>query len=314
MQRGLTKLEILAITIVVLIALTLASPFLLQQQGESRRLTCERRLTKLAFAVQAYDSRHEAFPGYRNLQAVDRDGKDQPTGWAFPLLPYFDATDPTGGGQTEVIFRQYGPEGDDATRGQTPTQLLPELLCPADRLSDARRQEQPLSYVANTGQPDADVPVAGDLPPDWGANGLFFDHLRHPAQRVQMSLALLEKHDGAKQTILFSENLQAGRWTSGAEAENGFVWVPNEQDGEPSPEPLIHRINGGDLSTRESSLRFARPSSWHPGGVNIVTADGQSTFLSEKVDYLAFVRQMTSNGKEVKRAGQDELLGKPWRE
>jgi prepilin-type processing-associated H-X9-DG protein len=61
-------------------------------------------------------------------------------------------------------------------------------------------------------------------------------------------------------------------------------------------------------------LFYARPSSEHGGGVNIVMADGATRFLNDQVDYLAYVRQLTSFGATVKLPGETELLGKPWRD
>lgn len=313
MRRGLSRLELIVVIVLGVFALALIIPFALQQRTQSRRLLCERRLARLAIAVQRYDDRHEFFPGYRNLQATDQAGKERSTGWVFPLLPFLEASDEASEELT-TIFASYGPEGPVATRGQEPTQFLSEVICPALPMSQYRRDLQPLSYVANCGQPDAEVPADGDIPPDWAANGLFFDHLRSPAQQVKVSLDWLSKHDGAEVTLLFSENLNATRWVSAREAEVGILWVPNEEDGIPSPLPLIEPINQGTTIASVRDMKQARPASLHPGGVNVVMADGKTQFLSEQIDYLAYVRMLTSDGQNVKRAGEDQLLGKPWRD
>jgi prepilin-type processing-associated H-X9-DG protein len=312
-RRGIGRAEVLVVVIIVLIALAIAVPFIIHQRSTSRELMCENRLRKLAFATLKHDELLTEFPGYRNLLAVTADDEERGTGWVFPLLPHLDLDDPTASGQALEIWSAYGPSAPQATRGQTPTELLPEVLCPAQNFTAQQRQNQPLSYIANCGQTDADVPLDGDIPPDWIANGLMFNHLRPPQQVVSMTRAWLTEHDGASATILFSENVDAGRWVDDDEFRVGMVWAPNLKDGIPTPAPVQAAINA-DRGHGDGSLYYARPSSEHPGGVNIALADGATRFMNDKVDYLAYVRQLTSNGAEVKLPGDTELMNKPWRD
>lgn len=312
-NRGLTKVEMLVCVGIVLLVVSLLMPFGLRQQVDARRLFCEQRITKLAIVAQKYDDQHGELPGYRNFQAVDATGAERGTGWVFPLLPWFEVPGDSSGGRVLSIHLAYGPEGADLSRGQAPNERIPELLCPAFYAGNKRPGDRPLSYVANCGQPDVED-AEGGLPPDWAASGLFFNHLLPKERKVSVSLDWLAKHDGQEYTLLFSENMQAGDWTSDREPEVGFLWVVNLLAGEPSPQPLIHGINEEPDGAIDGKLVNARPSSLHPGGVNVAMADGSTQFVNDKIDYLAYVRMMTSAGQELKPAGEDKLLGKPWRD
>jgi prepilin-type processing-associated H-X9-DG protein len=306
-------MEVVVVAVIVLIAVALLVPFVVHQRQASRTLLCENRLRKLALAVHKHEELLTEFPGYRNLQAITAAGEEQSTGWVFPLLAHFDPDDPAANGRAVEIWSTYGPSAPDATRGMVPTEFLSELVCPAQAFDEKQRAQQPLSYVVNCGQPDADVPLEGDVPPDWIANGLMFNHVRPVRQVVSITRAWLKEHDGASATILLSENVDAGRWVDDEEFRVGFVWVPNLKDNLPTPAPDLAAINA-QRGQGDGSLFYARPSSEHGGGVNIVMADGATRFLNDQVDYLAYVRQLTSFGATVKLPGETELLGKPWRD
>jgi prepilin-type processing-associated H-X9-DG protein len=192
---------------------------------------------------------------------------------------------------------------------------IPELVCPADSPEKGKPTGAWLSYVANSGMPD----VAGtEFPSDWPANGPFLDRFAAPlganvllAPR-DVSLAWIDERDGTGQTLMLSENLDAAKWTDTDEARVGFVWVANQVDGEPNPGNLLHRINA-ERGLGDGSIRFARPSSNHPGGVNVMYCDGRSEFLTETIDYLVLVRLMTPDDLDLKLAGTDKPVDPPFR-
>lgn len=290
----LTKAEIVVVLAVMAILATLAVPFVLHQRNAARRLTCDDRLRRLAMAMQKYDTTRERLPGFRQ-------NDDPVRGWAVEVLPFL-----TVAGDAEnthltnahaaLLQEKQGP------------QRLPELLCPA---TNDFKFPAPLSYVANCAMPDA-KPTQDDAPPDWQANGMFFNRDLDPPQRVTTSLAWLAQHDGEKFTLLLSENLDAGSWKDATEALTGFVWAANLDNGVPTALPTVLPINH-QRSQGDGSLRFARPSSEHVGGVNAAMADASTQFVSERIDYLVFQRLMTADGAHVKAPGRDEPLDPPWR-
>jgi hypothetical protein len=98
------------------------------------------------------------------------------------------------------------------------------------------------------------------------------------------------EHDGAANTLMLSENLQAGLWTDTEEANVGMVWFrePDECSG-------INRCK--DVGQRPQDIRYARPSSNHAGGILATFCDGHTQFLSEEIDYTVYQHLMTPDDK-----------------
>lgn len=296
MKRGLAKTEMVVVVVIVLAAIALLIPFALQQRAASRATTCQDRLQRLALAVIEYDTQHGSLPGYRQSMG------ELTVGWVPPLLPLLHAADQ----QTEALQAQALAALQENKRGPA---RLPTLLCPAQSPGE---RTSPISFIANCGMPDNTK--ESDLPPDWQTNGLFFDHLAEPeARRVMTNLNWLTRHDGAETTLLFSENIDAGAWSDSDEAKTGFVWAANmDAEGNPTSLPDVLRINQ-ERGAGDGSLKFARPSSYHRGGVNVVMASGSSRLVNDQIDYLVWQRLMVADGANVKLAGQDEPAPKPWR-
>ena len=301
-HAGLAAREVVVLLLILAAAITIFFPYIFQSQVRARRRMCERRQIELAKALIRCESFRGEYPGYRNVQATGSDGRPVPTGWVFPVLPYL------GFGQWGETFRTYGPDGEEAQRGQTPSIFIADLTCPETPPRDAAQRKGWTSFVANTGQPDASP--TDDFPADWPANGVFLDRLAPNVPRC--TLAYLEAHDGAERTLLLAENTDAGLWTDASEARVGFVWVPNLVDGRPDSGDRVLRINA-ERRRGDNSLRFARPASFHGGGVNVAFASGGTQFIMEKIDYLVFVQLMTPDDHGLKIPGSDQPVSPPFR-
>ena len=112
--------------------------------------------------------------------------------------------------------------------------------------------------------------------------------------------------DGHSNTLLISESLtqlQNGvTWYQTNDSKKGEKWFnvmtwlyahdgPNkyldkQNASIPSDVAAPMKINGGDRKSKlPQSAATARPSSGHPGGVNVMFADGRGAFIAEDVDY-----------------------------
>lgn len=320
-RRGVALREVVVVALMAGLLLLMVVLWLARSKDRSRRDLCAFRQQQTAAALIRWEGLHGHFPGYRNLQAVDANGARQSTGWAFVVLPWLgvdlktwladnepEANRPIEGPFAHV-FEEYGPEGAAATRGERPTARILQLICPADRPADDAIN--PLSWVVNSGQPDA--AATADIPADWTANGVFFNNFdEHAAPRPLVSLAYLQAHDGAARTLLLTENVDAGHWTDVEEAEVAFIWMARVERGRPDPGDKLLRINRL-VGQGTTAMRTARPASFHPGGVNAVYASGQSEFLSQDIDYLVFTQLMTANGQQAKLAGSERPVPPPYR-
>lgn len=332
-RPGLTRAEIITLGVILLIAVALLLPWIANQRSQSRRNFCESRQANLARSILLVADTDRHFPGWRELQAIDADGERQATSWVFPLLPYLDRKyqkdelrgetkpNPETFGPHKALHDQHGPPGKQATRGKPLPTRITTLLCPADpRLGDPQSPTHALSYVVNAGLPDANSPALG-LPPDWPANGVFLDRFwRSPTDEdgepkpepQDVTLNYIQDHDGTQYTLLMSENLDAGQWHEPTETTVAFVWVPGMSAGQPDPGDELLRINQ-ERRRSDGSLRFARPSSLHQGGVITAFCDGSTRFLSDRTDYLVFAHMMTPDGAAVREAGSEKPIPPPYR-
>jgi prepilin-type processing-associated H-X9-DG protein len=148
----------------------------------------------------------------------------------------------------------------------------------------------------------------------------------------------LTVHDGTSMTLMLSENLNAGSYCDPnaqgmadssmggggmggmgmnlpfavLEAMQGFVWW-GDVDGGGNPTPpyasgvQYGRINSAADSDSNNNPNYpytnARPSSNHPGGVNMLYCDGHGRYMSQDVDSRVYCLLMSSWGQQVMPPG-----------
>jgi prepilin-type processing-associated H-X9-DG protein len=66
--------------------------------------------------------------------------------------------------------------------------------------------------------------------------------------------------------------------------------------------------NTSSTSSNPQGSVFARPSSYHPNGVNMVFADSHLKFVSDQIDYYVYCLLMSSNGQRVRKPGTQQVL------
>ena len=133
-----------------------------------------------------------------------------------------------------------------------------------------------------------------------------------------MSSSFITRGDGMSQTILLTENADAGNYTGFTEQELGCIWTSGQVDTSntpPTADPTKDemRINRGHDTGQAKlsnfqSYDYVRPSSFHPGGVNVVYCDTHLQFISQDVNYYVYCLLMSSNGRQVTQPGQTQIL------
>ena len=162
------------------------------------------------------------------------------------------------------------------------------------------------------------------------ANGVFFDRYpMTPAVFSPIAISLDHIANGVSNTLMLSENIQAGPYVAGGPFDNdnplsydnsgstwsfsdaerltGFVWMVGptftpKASGPQDPKFAL-KINGDKLkryvpTPANPDYLHARPSSNHPGGVNVAMCGGETFFMREDVDYPVYQQLMTSNYKK----------------
>ncbi len=133
------------------------------------------------------------------------------------------------------------------------------------------------------------------------AAGLFFDHTGFNSIVVRTEAL----PDGADSTIMMSENLQATTWAPRLNPTNQR-WYPPEPahvgmgwvvDPSSSGCWRINQCREVEQDWQGPRADLARPSSAHPGGVNVTFASGRQQFLNEDIDYPTFCSLMAPDDK-----------------
>ncbi|MBL8850143.1 MAG: DUF1559 domain-containing protein [Planctomycetaceae bacterium] len=170
------------------------------------------------------------------------------------------------------------------------------------------------------------------------ATGVFWRRL--PDDPYQQRLSLIERGDGLGSTFMITENLQAGTYDSASTGQIAFgISVPvmptlapyhisETNPGEccPSVPPcsrscgpvevsdlvllpsfsVYDRENDHDARINAdrggSRGQHPRPSSSHPGGVNMLWCDGRVTFLNQQIDEFLYAHLISTAGTRFRQS------------
>lgn len=335
-RRGLSLLEVFVVICVLATLAALILPAMQQARIDTRPNYCQIHLKTLVLAATNYAMRNNGhLPQLYSNYSFDPDGSDSAVpdtirrSWAVSLLPDLDH---------RGIFRTISAFDADAGAGSGSDFAWPSLKvlqCPQSPGHDGKAGA--LSYVANAGYIDRSIwhnsvhskrhhALAYEWDGEAGitekdlliahSTGVFWrptvpgDHSTL-SDATGMSLDFIGSGDGQSNTILFAENLQAGRWDR---AENlweiGFglkvgLTGLDADFGQDSAHPL--RLSG-PLKHAADSLPGARPeaktgtaprpSSNHGGTCIYGFADGSAKQISDDIDPLVYARLLTPNGQQ----------------
>jgi prepilin-type processing-associated H-X9-DG protein len=275
-------IELLVVIAIIALLISLLLPAVQAAREAARRAQCVNNLKQIGLALHNY---HDALgvlpPGYLAASQFTNGETDTSPGWSWASMimaqidqsPLFSA----------INFSLPVPHLANSTATQT---RLAVLLCPSDPLpgppfpitdgfGNTLMLAAPSSYAANTGSDAADVALG--LNNDGLGNGLFY---RNSATRFAAIT------DGTSQTVMVQERAWSnseGTWTGAA--AGGIILRgplnPCPGNGDQSYLApclvLLHCHLANTNSDFDGGLDD--PSSFHPGGVNSLFADGSVHFL-----------------------------------
>lgn len=318
-RTAITLVEVLVALGVVGLLLALMFPAVASSREASRRVNCQNHLKQLAIASHAFHDVNGMLP-MQNFVVVPVRYSGPPgavSAWG-QLLPYLEQS----ALHARIDFNEIG-EGNDrepptsALNPEMLTEHLPLLVCPSDRFSRGAT-----NYRACLGSASG--------PPYRAGVGAYYSLGRY---RQIATFSMIK--DGLSQTALCSERLIGDFNPNSVDAARDVYYLEGHSFSDPD---VVRRLCGSDLITTENphysfggvtwffngfgwvwynhvdtpNSRIADccdggPSassgkytarSLHPGGVNLVLADGSGRFVSDAIDLKVWRALGTRDGND----------------
>lgn len=295
-RTGFSLIEALVTISVISVLLSLLAPGVLSARNAASRTECVNNLKNIATAWEIHESTGKAL--------TLEDGTERGS-WCRQLLPHLDLAALDRALNSTVPF--------EVAEALTASPAV--LRCGADSEHDGTPAG--LTYVANAGYlqngywwgpedlshaPDAYVAFS----PAWSvsktlATGAFF----RPTSTGRAMTPVFS--DGRSNTLIFSENVQAGQWTSRFTGDIAFgVDVTLDRNNGDTLElgtSAIVATSGSETPSminigRDTKLsgEAPRPASYHDRGVTAAFGDGSVRFLNETMNQNVYFRLITSSG------------------
>lgn len=321
-RGGFSLVELLVVIAIIGVLVGILIPAVQASRAAAARNSCSNNLRQLGLALH----NHEAALGYFPSGSVAKEYPEQPfAAWTFfrwsalaSLTPYLENS--AAYNALDLTVPLYGtnfavrPENIEAVKI-----LVPEFLCPSDIGRAVSEDFAPTNYAVCAGSG-----IGGGTPRD--TDGAFYINSQTTPAKIT---------DGLSKTVLASESL-LGQPQSGAHDPQteykfaftapisdslcnaaaqwnvsdprGFAWVNGEYrcglynhhqtPNSAVPDCMGVQVGGGvKLIFTPYGWRGARSN--HPGGVNVLLADGSLRFVSDAVDAAVWKDLATIAGGET---------------
>jgi prepilin-type N-terminal cleavage/methylation domain-containing protein len=321
--RAFTLVELLVVIAIIGVLVALLLPAVQRARESSRRSGCVNSLRQIATGTLHFEERFRRIPGLFEKLSAERFKVKDPIPnmtWAVAIMPDVERPAVLEIAETGVMPRTYAEI----------------YLCPSD--GTRTRSGPDNSYVANGGRRDSVIFQKI-------ANGPFISRVYRPHENLNVIEA--HWVDGRDYTLMYSENADSPEYDvigwNGFKfcfddwpREPGFVderqhdrtWGPVFLWSDAIDGRVGINMPGTDLEgvkcepdlpgryrphncPHESGLAYsswARPSSYHSGGVNAAFGSGRVLFLRETIDYKVYVALMTMDEKNSDSEDPEFLL------
>ena len=324
-RRGFTLIELLVVISIIAVLISLIAPAVQSARKSARKLQCLNNMKQMGLASANFASGRRGQLPF--ILAPDTSNTVQQS-WCIQLLPFLDqaalsqeiATDPAGTGTNSTwtnVYLSVFKCPEDSTEGEVGGAL--SYVANAGYATqagwDGTGSNPPAQYLASynwDGDPNTwDGTPTGTIYDGDVAMAKAFTALYRKGYGATTSATLDDPLDGATNTLMFSENLQATKWTStsGNWREFSFAAItttaavntavtssPKDWTAVYTAANTItdHKINN-NINTTDAA---PRPSSSHTGTVNVVFMDGRGTSINEQIDMSVYLRLLTSSGSK----------------
>jgi prepilin-type N-terminal cleavage/methylation domain-containing protein/prepilin-type processing-associated H-X9-DG protein len=297
-HQAFTLIELLVVIAIIAVLIGLLLPAVQKVREAANRTTCTSNLHNIGLALHHFENARGRFPPGYVFGPYPPAGVTTPTlhgAWPF-VLPYLEQ---------QALYDQYHWNAHyyDAPNQPTVATQVKVLQCPS---AEANR--------VVTGQEGFSADRQGactDYAPVLGVNSVlaqrgWIDVVRNYAgvMPANSMVRLADITDGTANTVLVIEDAdRPRRWQAG-------TMTPAYTSGGPWASSLNRiEVLGATSAGNRLGTCAINCTNWgevyglHPGGANILFADGSVRFLKAGLDVRVFARLVTRAGGEVVSAG-----------
>lgn len=294
-RKAFTLLELLVVLAIIAVFMGLLLPAVIRIRATVDRIRCQNNLKQIGLACHNYHDSFGAFPpGYTAWPNRDSSVTTPGWGWASHLLPFIE--------QQAVYNRiHFDLPIEDPLNAEARNTPISIFICPADTDVPAMfnvesaggqtiAEAAPLSYAACWGEGELDE-IPGPK------EGIFYRNSR---------VRLTDITDGTSNTTMIGDRAWSHAMSPWAGAVPRGVLLPGPlnpwRNTAPAVAPatqlvLAHNRSINDNYDKDGSLDDYFGN--HPGGINMLFADGSVHFLRSTIDRAVLRAMGTRAGGEV---------------
>lgn len=286
-RPAFTLVELLVVITIIGMLIAIAIPVVTAARDRARQDKCISNIKQTNMATLEYVTRYTFFPGWKNqYRGVTKTSNVVTGSWVSTLLPFF------GEGALEKKW----------VEGIADSACLLYLICPSDVRPD--KTDPHLSYIVNCGNTTGSSRDAGIF--------LNLEPTSSNKRPTKQTLDFISSNDGVSSTIMTSENNQAYMWSYPNNTTNsvahaniswqGFVFFDSNPNNMGTSQAINWDYRGikmGSQASRNANTAdaYARPSSYHPGGVNTSWCDSRVVKLHDDIDYEIYRMMLAPNDR-----------------
>jgi prepilin-type N-terminal cleavage/methylation domain-containing protein/prepilin-type processing-associated H-X9-DG protein len=306
-RPAFTLIELLVVIAIIAVLIGLLLPAVQKVREAAQRTQCQNNLKQIGIALHGFHDANLVFPasGWTTKGPGNPDGKY--VGWRPLTLPYIEQENL----KKLYDFTSNWWENTNPTAGGVPLKVY---QCPS--VPQRTEVRSAVAKAPRPAIPNFPVPLA---PTDYevcmgvqpaSVDPVLYNALnRFSAMYRNSVIRMTDVTDGTSSTILVLECAarplvyRAGRADPSLSNDQGIGWIDSEGpfsfDGASADGSQEGCTPANGCTAAMNKKNDNEPYSFHPGGINVVFADGHVQFVRETVPLLTFAALCTRNAGEV---------------